>query len=435
MIGTTGNAALERCAQSYRDIEDDFKRQAASFGLPFAEQPGEPRDEALARLARQGVVVSNDGKSVHRGWLSPSCEQCRKGLNTATFLLSVQCPKQCFFCFNPNQLDYERLLTETNDVVAELEGLLRNNAKLTDIALTGGEPLAHAPEALAFFDRARTLCPEAYLRLYTSGSGLDEKVLRRLERASLDEIRFSVKMEDEPSVRAQTLERIARSRSFVPHVVVEMPVMPNDARAMEKLLRELDRIGIDGANLLELCYPLHNAEEFARRGYRIKAEPYRVLYDYWYAGGLPIAGSEEAALRLLEFSVREKLGIGVHYCSLENKLTGQIYLQNNPYRTAFPTCIMSDRDHFLKTARVFGSDIAPVVRMLEEAGVDDYAADDEDASLAFSPAHIALLAHSRPDMPVALGYCIVESEGSESVRLRELKIDITTPSSFDLNGL
>ena len=145
MIGTTGNAALERCAQSYRDIEDDFKRQAASFGLPFAEQPGEPRDEALARLARQGVVASNDGKSVHRGWLSPSCEQCRKGLNTATFLLSVQCPKQCFFCFNPNQLDYERLLTETNDVVAELEGLLRNNAKLTDIALTGGEPLAHAP--------------------------------------------------------------------------------------------------------------------------------------------------------------------------------------------------------------------------------------------------------------------------------------------------
>lgn len=422
--------AFTRYARTYRDIERDFEEQVASFGLPFAPAKDKHlRTERLARLEARGVEVSNDGKSLHTGWLSPACVRCRKGLGTATFLLSVQCPKSCYFCFNPNQLDYERLLTETNDVIAELDDLLDRGAKLDDVALTGGEPLVHKQETLEFFHHARRVCPDPYLRLYTSGAFLDEDALKGLAAARLDEIRFSIKLDDPATAQRALIEKIAHSKNFIPQVLVEMPVMPDQTPQMKELLHLLDEANVTSINLLELCYPLHNAQEFAKRGYAVKRSPYRVLYDYWYAGGLPIDGSEEACLELLEFATDAGLHMGVHYCSLENKFTGQVFLQNNPYRSAFPVYRMSDRDHFLKTARVFGSDVEPATRILERAGAT-WEASEEDACLAFSPDCVELLASELPDITVGICSAIVEP-GDDGVCLRELKMDPVTPRTFE----
>ncbi len=70
------------------------------------------------------------------------------------------------------------------------------------------------------------------------------------------------------------LKRIALARQYIRQVMVEMPVPPGAQDDMRALLLELDRIGIFSVNLLELCYPLINAEEFNARGFKAKARPF-----------------------------------------------------------------------------------------------------------------------------------------------------------------
>jgi pyruvate formate-lyase activating enzyme-like uncharacterized protein len=187
-------------------------------------------------------------------------------VETATFLVSNQCTRKCFFCFNPNQANFEEFRTAQDDPAGKLVGLYEQGVVYQDLALTGGEPLLHKAETEAFFREAKHVYPDAYTRLYTSGSFLDKEYLGVLQDARLDEIRFSIKTDDSFEEQALTLERIRLSKAYIPNVVVEMPVMPDELELMKGLLLELDSIGIAGINLLELCFPFNNASEFVRRG-------------------------------------------------------------------------------------------------------------------------------------------------------------------------
>jgi len=40
---------------------------------------------------------------------------------------------------------------------------------------------------------------------------------------------------------------------------------------------------------------MNNADEFRKRGFKLKTPPFRVLYDYWYAGGLRSQGAKRFA--------------------------------------------------------------------------------------------------------------------------------------------
>lgn len=425
------NSDFRTYAQTYIDIEKDFLEQISSYGLDVSGEDFDGVGSPIAEsCANRGASFSNEGKSIHVGWISPSCVTCRKGLRTATFLISVQCPKNCYFCFNVNQADYKYFLTHTRDVVGELKEYRERGIFFEDLALTGGEPLLHKKETLAFFRNAAELYPEAYTRLYTSGVGLDEPYVQKLADAHLDEIRFSIKTDEQEKEQQKTLDKIKRSREFIPHVMVEMPVIPGELDLMKRLLIELDRIGIKGINLLEFCFPLSNGEEFARRGFRIKKEPLHVLYDYWYAGGLPIAESEQACLQLLEFALDAGLKMGVHYCTLENKFTGQVFLQNNSYRNDFPTCTMSERDYFFKSAKVFGDDIDPIKAFLVEKGLTGYREDIRDRYLEFHPCYLDVLKRRFGDTEVGISYYIVE-QYDKGHALRELRIDKSSPALFD----
>lgn len=439
------NPEFRRYLETYAEREADFLERVSEFGLEFEQAPQGPspaeayRDgecsscgEAMrfaCNPSAHGINVENDGKSFWRSWISPACLTCRKGVGTATFLISTQCPRDCWFCFNPNQVDYERLKHETNDATAELESHHAQGARYVDLALTGGEPLLHKDEVIRFYTRARELYPDAYTRLYTSGSYLDGEMLSRLQGVGLDEIRFSIKTDDSPAQQDVTFGRIEAAREFIPHVMVEMPVMPDEVEVMKPLLRRLDDLGADGINLLELCFPLHNAAEFVRRGYKLKRPPMRVLYDYWYAGGLPISGSEEACLQLVEFAAQEGLGLGVHYCSLENKFTGQVYLQNMMFRNDGIRST-SRKDYFIKSAKAFGTDAPKVRALLDGWGVPSQ--DSPDGSyIEFPVTAIARLRTLVPDMELGIGFYVAEYDESGSGCLKELNVCATTPARFD----
>jgi uncharacterized protein len=424
------NPALREYADIYVQIYQDFMEQVRGMGLEIDE---EDTTDAVAHkvetLRKKGAVVRNNDKSIYVNAISPSCVACQTGANSSTFFISLKCHRDCFYCFNPNQENYEYFREHTRDVIAELDETRIKGSSLGHVALTGGEPLLHKEETCRFFEHSNKLYPAAHTRLYTSGDHIDRPTLEALQAAGLKEIRFSIRMHDLAKGHRNTYEKIALAREYIPNVMVEMPILPGTLEEMKDILLELDRMGIFGINLLEFCFPLNNVEVYRENGYKVKARPFRVLYDYWYAGGLPIAGSETVCLDLIDFVLDAGLQLGVHYCSLENKHTGQLYKQNSgrhlPNRMYF-----SQRDYFLKTAKVFGEDIPPVKQVFEKAGYRDYFISEQHNSLEFHVNKIGSL--RKVEVDVGISSHVVETRGDEQV-LRELKVDATTPQTFRLS--
>ena len=425
------NPVLRGYASIYVQIYQDFMKQVRAMGLEIeTEDTTSAVSQKIESLSKRGASVRNGEKSVYLNRISPACVACRTGIGSSTFFVSLKCHRDCFYCFNPNQENYEYYRGHTRDMVVELNELRKTNPRMGHLALTGGEPLLFKDETLRFFEHARDLYPNVYTRLYTSGDHIDREILEALKKAGLNEIRFSIRMHDLAKGHRYTYDRIALAREYIPSVMVEMPVLPNTLEEMKAVLRELDALDVFGINLLEFCFPLHNVEEYREKGYKVKARPFHILYDYWYAGGLPIAGSEAVCLELVAFAMESKLKLGVHYCSLENKHTGQMYKQNSghtlPRRIHF-----SQRDYFLKTAKVFGEDVPVVKQALDRAGYNDYLFSEQHDSLEFHVNRISSL--KKLTVAVGISSQVIEMRENEPF-LRELKVDLTTPQTFRLSA-
>jgi pyruvate formate-lyase activating enzyme-like uncharacterized protein len=392
-------------------------------------QENDPRETLMqiSSLKQKGAILRNDDKSIYINQISPACTACREGIGSATFFISLECNRDCYFCFNPNQEHYEYFRQNKRDLVEELDQIYASGQSIHHLALTGGEPLLHMQEAIDFFQHAKEKYSEAHSRLYTCGDFIDDIALKNLKDAGLDEIRFSIRLHDRIESQQSTLEKIALAMDYLPSVMVEMPVLPDAFDRMKEILSALDRIGISSINLLEFCFPFRNARTFHNKGYQIKNPPHRVLYNYWYAGGLPIAGSEQVCLQLLERAIDEDLKIGVHYCSLENKHTGQIYQQNFGKKVS-ARYHFSEKDFFFKSAKVFGEDIPKVQERLRTDHPQSTFMDTEHDYLEFHPSNIALL----KDLDVEVGICyLVMETRQEGEVMRELKVDLTHPDQFN----
>lgn len=208
------NPRLAAYASIYQKIERDFFARVRELGLEI--DPRDDRAEAQAKIANiisKGAIQRNDDKSIVVNHISPACAACQTGLGTATFFISLKCHRHCFFCFNPNQENYAGFQNQKRDCRRELDDIYRSGARLEHIALTGGEPLLHRAETIEFFNYAREKFPHAYTRLYTSGDQLDDEWLTALQRARLDEIRFSIRMYDSDTARRHTYDRIALAKA------------------------------------------------------------------------------------------------------------------------------------------------------------------------------------------------------------------------------
>jgi uncharacterized protein len=422
------NPEFRQYCQIYSRVYDNFIEQVESTGMVFDVNIEEETNQKLERLQQMQANFRNSEKSITSNWISSACEACQKGIGTVTLYVSLMCHRDCYFCFNPNQENYEYFRHNKRNCVEELGDLLKKGQRLSHLALTGGEPLLHKNEMLEFFRFAKEKSPRTHTRLYTSGDFLDQKILQELNNAGLNEIRFSIKMEDPEPIKKEVYERIELAKEYILDVMVEMPVIPGTFSEMKEVLRELNQIGISGINLLEFCFPFNNVEEFIKRGYKVKNPPFKVLYDYWYAGGLPISRSELECLDLLGFALEEQLRIGVHYCSLENKHTGQIYQQNNGQRVSL-LMYFSPTDYFFKSAKVFGEDIEKVKKVFKNKKITQYQINNDYQFLEFHVSQIKYL----KDLDIEIGISSNVMETREDGKyLRELKIDLTYPKEFDL---
>lgn len=433
MAKLSDNLVLQHWLDIYDSIYDDYLRDIASTGVRLsASHANRTETKALlARLREKGATLRNAGASVSTGMLSTACIACTGSLGSETFHYSLECQRHCYFCFNPNQGCYGNN-NGLRDWRAELKRKKSSDVDMTHIALTGGEPLIHPEEALAFFRCAHTEWPDAHLRLYTTGDQLSEELLDELVDAGLSEIRFSIKLEDDATEKDAVLERIALAASRDLDVMVEMPVIPGTFDEMRELILVLDGLGIFGINLLEFCYPFSNWPEFEKRGFEVKNPPFPVLYDYEYAGGLPIDGSEIEALKLVEFALDSGIRMGVHYCSLENKHRDQILTQNRSTRFSNPTYMLDEGDYFWKTCKVFGVDV-PLAKLRLKALTSEESAwtseaepapwrfDADDDCLQFHP-RLKLYMTELP-ITIATSYNVLERRQNGTV-VRELALKV-----------
>lgn len=404
----------------YDEIEAEYIAGLEKQGVEFADKHAgeEAIHNRLSSLEVRGALIRNGAASVSINSLSNACVACTGSKGSKTFLLSLICNRNCYFCFNPNQVNYAEQHQSLSDWRAELDEYDAQGTKASHIALTGGEPLIHRDEALRFFETVHERYPAAHTRLYTTGDGLDASLLVALNKTQLTEMRFSIKMDDTPRAFDRTLGTIALARDYIPQVMVEMPAIPGTEEEMRSLLKRLDELGIYGVNLLEFCYPHHNWPEFSKRGFRVKNPPFPVLYDYGYAGGLPIAGSEELSLRLLDYALDQGMRLGVHYCSLENKHRDEIYQMNVPYAAAFKCYLLDPEDFFLKTIVAFGEDAQQLEPELTKAGIP-CEKDPEDDAIRFSPQYFEKVIDL--DVRMFCSYNLVVLQEERAV-LRELKL-------------
>ena len=427
-LATVKNPALKDYGQIYLKIGDSFYDWVNQTGLDLDKDLSSETKMLLERLKTKGALFRNEGKSIYVNQLSPACVACQKGVGSVTLFISLMCHRDCYFCFNKNQDNYEQFSKHKRNYRGELDSLYSNGGKLTHLALTGGEPLLHKSETFDFFQYARTKFPRVNTRLYTSGDLVDEDVLREFQETHLDEIRFSIKIDDPHTLQLDIFEKIALAKAYIPRVMVEMPVIPGTLNAMKNLLLKLNSIGIFGINLLEFCFPLNNTEIFKKNEFKVKNPPYRVLYDYWYAGGLPVSRSELECLQLLEFIIDQGLTLGAQYCSLENKHTAQIYQQNQGQRVA-KTLYFSPKDYFYKSAKVFGEDIPKVLKVFKKLHNKNYIVNEDYHFLEFHVEKIKSLA--KLDLEIGISYNVMEKRDDGSY-LRELRLDVTSPKNFDL---
>ena len=64
-----------------------------------------------------------------------------------------------------------------------------------------------------------------------------KKHYKALQKYGLNEIRFSIKMEDSEQKRKHILGKIELAKKYIPNVLVEMPVIPGKLEEMKELLR------------------------------------------------------------------------------------------------------------------------------------------------------------------------------------------------------
>lgn len=420
---TDHRPTLHAWLHEYDKIEQEFIASLRAAGVkvePDNQENTQHIADLKKRLRSEGALFLNGGQSISHGFISSACRSCVGDDGSRTFYINLRCNKNCFYCFNQNQTDYERHRAHNAPWRKQLAELKETCPHVTHIGLTGGEPLLCKNETIAFFEQAHKDNPDAHLRLYTSGSLFDEDCAKKLAERGVHEIRFSIKLEEDECDISETIDRIALATRHIPDVMVEMPVIPGTQARMKALLRELDAIGISGINLLEFCFPFHNWHEFEHRGFSIKNPPFETLYDYGYAGGLPIAGSERDCLELLLFAMKEELRLGVHYCSVANKNIEQIRHANSNANYDDSIYQVDEDTQFIKAAKVFDEDVESVKRMLVKRNCR-FLIEDEGLCLAFHPS-LADCAASLGAV-VAISHNVFEQD-QDAGYLRELRLEI-----------
>ena len=109
-----GNDSLRAALRHYDEVRETYLRALAEHGVEFA--PAGSSDAEIAQLrdelAQRGAEFRNAGASIRVGWISKACIECTGNKGSETFSTTFRCHRDCYFCFNHNQADYDKFVRE-----------------------------------------------------------------------------------------------------------------------------------------------------------------------------------------------------------------------------------------------------------------------------------------------------------------------------------
>jgi len=263
-------------------------------------------------MARVGMARVLPGVYAYVGTLPAGCTLCMQGVKMVVFVTGL-CGDRCFYCPVSRSRLYRDVFYVDEEPVSTLYDVLEEACLIgaEGASLTGGDPLARLDRTVQVIRLLKDyMGPDFHLHLYTSGRYATRDALRLLDREGLDEIRFHPAEEWERAA----IEK-AVSLGLDMRVGVEVPVIPGDEERLKKLILWLDSIGVEFINLNELEVSPSNVEKLRIRGIRVSSLK-------------PVAeGSEETALRIVQWAASRGLRITVHYCPASYKDSVQMRLR------------------------------------------------------------------------------------------------------------
>ena len=281
------------------------KAARATEALPGVEPP--PERVAilcglLERLRDAGIKGDFEHMTLYTRRLPQGCRSCVAGKGSTLFVTGL-CTRECFFCFNEKPRRDETVVHGLPiDDPSEAPAIIARYG-LRSIGLSGGEPLMRPQRVLALLAELKAMPDPPRVELYTNGDLADADILRRLRDAGLDAIRFDL------AARDYDLAPVRRALPILKEVAVEIPVVPEHKERLERMVLELDALGVPFLNIHELFVCVENSARVVGEGQiPLKTESRHLLWR-------PTAESGVAALELLLFALERTKTLSVYYCS------------------------------------------------------------------------------------------------------------------------
>lgn len=155
--------------------------------------------------------------------IAKGCKLCVTGHKMVLFCTGL-CPRDCFYCPISDKKKYKDVVYANEWPIKNVKDMI-TEAKLTEAkgaGFTGGDPLVKLDRTLSYIKLLKKRFGKKFhIHLYTSLDLVDEKTLKKLYNAGLDEIRFH------PNIYNKKLwPRIFLAKKFGWDVGIEIPAIP-----------------------------------------------------------------------------------------------------------------------------------------------------------------------------------------------------------------
>jgi pyruvate formate-lyase activating enzyme-like uncharacterized protein len=241
--------------------------------------------------------------SKYTGELPQGCKHCRQG-RKMVMLVTGLCKLSCFYCPLSAKKKGKDVIY-ANEKKVEDENEIFYEAKTINAlgsGITGGDPLQVLDRTLHYIEILKKEFGKGHhIHLYT-GYTPDLDMLKKLESAGLDEIRFHIPFTHWDKFPGSKYENTIKEALKTKMVVgVEIPSLPDLKSELITLIKQLDELDVHFLNLNELEYSETNWEDLMKKDYEIRHETSNA-----------IKGSQWVADDILK-NLNTKMAL--HYCS------------------------------------------------------------------------------------------------------------------------
>ncbi len=293
--------------------------------------------------------------SACNGPLADGCEHCING-SKMVLLVTGQCKWNCYYC--PVSLEKKGL-----DVMYANEAKVNSDEEIieeaismdaTGTGITGGDPLLVIDRTIHMIELLKSrFGKDHHIHLYTAT--FDLEMVKRLEEAGLDEIRFHPPVSMWTHMEDSKLSHIVDSTSM--DVGIEVPAVPGKEDELSQLVQYATSVGVKFINLNELEFSESNWDMMAAHDFQVKDDI-----------SSAVLGSYETAMAVMKSNKKAN----IHLCSSSFK--DGVQLRRRLIRRAEHICTdyqaVTD-DGTIVRGFVYGKNLDDIVGKLRELDVPD----------------------------------------------------------------